>query len=348
MGATRLQLRTRARVRADQDASTFPTDAQYDLLIDEAAKDVFYDLIQAGWPAETEDLSVTLTGAGSYSLGTPRTMASFTPAWQVQGPVGTDVGTIEWLDDGTDPVLKHGYSVVYTNGDGPSPVTCTVNDTAGTVTLNFETGWSPGIYLSDIKAAIEATGVLTTVGWVTVGAYIPMGFEPSPGNQGTFSGAAAGSDQVFSVQGVFRKDGSALTELPRIQEGERASLASSSGSAAAYDLVGNQSMAKIRVYPPTATGQLLVKLVREYQGLPKDSSHWNGPVRSDELVVLMAAMKACRKEGNDQGAALLEREYAALRDKVQNMAGWLHGRHSALVRDVQPDWARRDPFDYDV
>lgn len=67
--ATRLDLRTRARLRADQDSSTFPTDTQYNLFLDEGAREVFGQLIGAGWPADFSTTSITANGAASYPIG---------------------------------------------------------------------------------------------------------------------------------------------------------------------------------------------------------------------------------------------------------------------------------------
>lgn len=69
MAVTREQIRTRARIAADQDKSQFPTDAQYNLIIDDCGRQIYGDLVQAGWPAIRTKESVTLTGADSYSFG---------------------------------------------------------------------------------------------------------------------------------------------------------------------------------------------------------------------------------------------------------------------------------------
>lgn len=61
--ATLATIRERARVRADQDQSTFPTDAQYNLLINEAAQETWYDLIRCGWPAYVSSASFSTATA---------------------------------------------------------------------------------------------------------------------------------------------------------------------------------------------------------------------------------------------------------------------------------------------
>lgn len=68
--ATRLQLRTNARSRADQDSSTFPTDAQYNEYIDKAAARVWRRLVALGWIPTRTNSTLTMSGAASYALGT--------------------------------------------------------------------------------------------------------------------------------------------------------------------------------------------------------------------------------------------------------------------------------------
>lgn len=226
--ATRADLRTRARIRADQDNSTFPTDTQYDYLIDEAAKEVWYDLARAGWPLRPSVATITPTGSAWTALGV--------------------------------------------------------------------------------------------------------------------SGAAF-------IQGVYRIDGpNSYVELPRIQEGDRAALlGDSSGRGAAYGVNVSSTGFHIEVLPLSTGYSYLVYYVPEFPGFANDGDTWYGPARSDELIVLKAAMKGCRKEGNDQGARFLEGEYQYLQQCVQDMASWTNMRHSATIRDVgNPLGMSRLPGDYDV
>lgn len=68
MAIDRAALRTRARARADQDNSTFATDTQYNLWIDEGSRDVWADLIGAGWPIDYSSTTITANGAASYAI----------------------------------------------------------------------------------------------------------------------------------------------------------------------------------------------------------------------------------------------------------------------------------------
>ncbi len=68
--ATRAQLRQSARVAADQDNSDFPDDVAYNDFIDRAAGRVYRRLMAAGWKPSQTLVTITATGASSYSLGT--------------------------------------------------------------------------------------------------------------------------------------------------------------------------------------------------------------------------------------------------------------------------------------
>ncbi len=226
--ATLASIRTAARIRADQDASTFPTDAQYTVLIDSSAKEVWFDLFQAGWPLK--GASETITPSSQYT-------------------------------------------------------------------------------------SLAATG-------------------------------------VAFIKNVYRVEGGQYHELPRIQEGSRAALMSTQDRRGqAYQALITASGYSIEILPASAGYSYLVEYVAEYPGFSGESDTWYGPARSDELIVLKAAMKACRKEGNDQGAQFLAQEYAELKQTVQNMANWFNMRNAATIRDVG-DPIRgnsvRLPGDYDV
>lgn len=224
--ATRAEIRTRARIRADQDRSTFPTDTQYNYLIDEAVKEVWFDLIKAGWP---------------------------------------------------------------------------IRPTAAT---------------------------LTTAG----GQYLSLGVSG-----------------VAFVQTVLRNDGGQYTELRPIQEGDRAALLSAqTGLPTCYGVAISSAGYSLELLPITSGVPIVAYYIAEHAGLPSDSDTWLGPARSDELIVLRAAAKGMRKEGNDQGAAQLDQEYMYVQQCVQDMASWANMRNSQLIRDVRPFAPSRLPGDYDI
>lgn len=228
--ATRATLRTIARIRADQTDSTFPTDTEYNYLLDLAAKETWFDLVQAGWPINFSTVDKTATGA----------------------------------------------------------------------TL--------------------ALGVSGTVAF---------------------------------IRGVFYVNGGTYEELPRVNEGDRARLMGSGAArAAAYDVrIDPTSGPVLELLPNPTSGTYRVQYVLEHPGFSADSTEWYGPARSDELVILRAAAKAMRKEGNDQGARQLDNEYQELLFKVQTMAGWFNMRHAATIRDVGDALGMTrssDGFDYEV
>ncbi len=224
--ATRADMRTRARVRADQDNSTFPTDDAYNVWMDEGAKETWYDLIQAGWPV-------------SFSS-----------------------------QEGT------------------------------------------------------ATGQFTVLGISGVVAF---------------------------VRGVYRKDNGGYCELHRVPEGQRAGLLLQAGNTPAYYqvLIDPTNGPTLELLPAPSGTLYHIDYTLEYPGFADDAAVWYGPARSDELIVLSAAAKGMRKEGNDQGAAQVDRERALLLEKVTGMASWFDMRNPPTIRDVN-SMPRLSPFDYQV
>lgn len=79
---TLAQLRTSARTRANQDDSDFPTTAQYNQYIGEAALDVFGDLVTSGYPVDFDTTTITANGASTYPV------AGVVPLERVFGVVG--------------------------------------------------------------------------------------------------------------------------------------------------------------------------------------------------------------------------------------------------------------------
>lgn len=235
--ATRLQIRTRARVRADQDQSTFPTDAQYNDWIDEACREVWFDLLHSGWPPSFSTASLALPAAPA----TPRGVT-----------MSTDVGV---------------------------------------------------------------------------------------------------ADAAF-IRAVYCFFGGTFYELRRLNEGDRAGLYSTVGASfpSHYDVRFDNSDGMVVEFLPYVPGaQARIEYVKEHPGLASDGVQLKGPQRMDELVAIKAAAKGCRKEGNDQGAAQLDREYEYLKQCLQDMASWVNMRSPALIRDVgNPLGVSRMPGDFDI
>lgn len=88
--ATRSDIRSYARIRADQTDSTFPTDTEYNTLLDFAGRAVWYDLVQAGWPPRLETATFTADGSTSYN---PIPSGATTPVAFVHGVYRQDGAT---------------------------------------------------------------------------------------------------------------------------------------------------------------------------------------------------------------------------------------------------------------
>jgi hypothetical protein len=82
---TLLELRTRARIRADQDKSAFPSDVQYNYFINEGARETWFDLIQAGWPVDFTSTSITAAGTSVYQLNGGSPVLSVRAVWFLLG-----------------------------------------------------------------------------------------------------------------------------------------------------------------------------------------------------------------------------------------------------------------------
>lgn len=214
---TRLELMTRARVRADQDGEDFPTNDQYNSFLNEAGKTVFADLVMSGWP----------------------------------------------MDYTTATIVANGTSQRY---------------------------------------AVD---------------------ETSP---------------VFAITMVYTQAGGQFTELKRVNPGHMAALRTSggfNGFSQFYEARTGIAGAIIEFFPRVA-GTYFVDYILDFAGFPDDTFAWNGPPRSDELIVLQAAAKGCRKEGRKSDASALDDEYNTLLLKVKELASWYDMRNPAEMRDTRP------------
>lgn len=68
MSATRDEILSRARVRADQPTNSFPTDAEALPLIKEAGEETWYDLWAAGYPLRRTSTTFSGNGSSFYSI----------------------------------------------------------------------------------------------------------------------------------------------------------------------------------------------------------------------------------------------------------------------------------------
>jgi hypothetical protein len=224
----RATLRSRARVRADQDLSTFPSDSQYNDFLDDAGRETWFDLVAAGWPA---------------------------------------------------------------------------NFTSQTVT--------PG---------------------------------------GSPAQIAAGAP-VLGVRSVFYNFGGQFWPLRRINPGKEAllrSLNNQTNFASFYEVRQDITLGTVvEFFPTQAQGNYRVDYVPDFAGFANDAALWQGPPRSDEMLVTKAAAKGCRKEQNEGMARALDAEYATLYKKVTAAATWLDMRNPAQIRD-ETSLSSRTSFDFPV
>lgn len=230
MATDRANIRTRARIRADQDASGFPTDTQANLIIDECAKEVFFDLVGAGWPADYSTTNITANGATLYQLNSG------------------------------NPIL-------------------------GVVAVYAQIGAELFLLKRTPEDRIDSLRSLSAV---------------SAGQPGYYH------IRVSSTQGPV-----------------------------------------VEFLPKPTSGTFRVDHIAEFAGFAADGTVWFGPARSDELIVLKAASKFCKKEGEVADAQALMQEYAELFQKVVGAASWLDMRNQPVIRDVE-GMASRDLFKFNV
>lgn len=227
----RADLRSRARIRADQVESLKPTDAQYNAFLTASAEQVYADLLQAGFPHDDVVQTITATGAVSYVLN--------------------------------------------------------------------------------------------------------------------------GGATIFGITEVLQQIGSEFFEVRKVNASRIASLrslsASTGGPAGYYDLHHSFTAGPhIEFLPRPTSGTYVVRYVNAYSGLSSDAAVWRGPASSDELLVLRAAAKALRNEGETADANALDAEYADLIQHVMTQASFYDMRGPAgHIRDVEGA-RHQDPFDFNV
>ena len=144
--ATRDQIRDRARIRADQDKSQFPTDAQYDLIVDACSRTIFNDLVAAGWPVKRTVETVTLTGATSYPINFGDPVNSVTHVYLLQGGQAIELKRVNEADvAGSRSSLATGvypeYEVSVDMSAGPV-VQFFPSNATGTVKVEYVPEWT--------------------------------------------------------------------------------------------------------------------------------------------------------------------------------------------------------------
>lgn len=101
-------IRTGAQIRADHDSSDFPTQAQYNILCSDAAREVWWDLRQAGFPVNFATSTFTANGTTFYPV-TGMTPAVTTQVASVHGAyylLGTDYYPLHRINEGKRAGLR--------------------------------------------------------------------------------------------------------------------------------------------------------------------------------------------------------------------------------------------------
>ena len=225
--ATRLQMRDRARVKADQENATYPTDASYNDWLNEAGGWVWRRLVAAGWTPGRVTVNLVANGSASYTLGT----------------------------------------------------------------------------------------------------------------------------DVHSVRYVHRLDGTGTTArripLRRLRPEERSDAMPATGQAEVYDLaLGVTAAQVIELMPIPASGTYEVSYVPRFAGFAADGDNWYGPDGTDELLVLLAAIRGVKKENGDHGP--LAEELKDAWSEILDSANWVDQLGTPTVRDVYAVARITDSFDFDA
>jgi hypothetical protein len=168
----------------------------------------------------------------------------------------------------------------------------------------------------------------------------------------TYTPAALASG-VTSIHGVYYLINSDRYELRRVNESARAQLLSATaitGYAEYYDVRVDPVAGFVIELLPKSTGiTYSVDYISGFTSFASDSTVWGGPIGSDELIALRAAIVGTRKEGEGRASSVsqLKQDYVELLQEVTDMASWTNLRGPAQIRDVT-DVKTRFSFDYPV
>lgn len=163
------------------------------------------------------------------------------------------------------------------------------------------------------------------------------------------------SGGLVSIKGVFSSLSGQRFELKRIQEADRAYLLSTTSSfgiseyySASYN---NTTGLNIELFPPSSGVTYSVDFVLSFGDFVDDTTEFPGPLGSDELVAIRAAINAMAKEGDGRRAevAVKEQDYKTLLQSVTDTATFLDARNPAKIRDVlNNNIINRSSFDYNI
>ena len=164
---------------------------------------------------------------------------------------------------------------------------------------------------------------------------------------------ALGVANVATVTGVFFQLAGERYELKKLNEGFRSQLESATGVigfASYYDVRVDPTLGIIvELLPKPTSGTYTVNYIPGFAGFVSDSDPWFGPIGSDELIAIKAAIKACGKEGEARLPFINQKmkEYQELLTSITNMTTWVDQRNGSFIRDVST-LRNRYSFDYPV
>lgn len=158
---------------------------------------------------------------------------------------------------------------------------------------------------------------------------------------------------AMSIRGVFYIQGGERFELKRINEAQRSSLLSTTavtGYSEFYDIRIDPTLGLVVELLPKSSGiTYAIDYIPVFAGFGNDVTTWPGPIGSEDLVALQAAIFAVRKEGDARAneANMLKAEYKEQLEIVTDLASWVDIRNPARIRDVSTSHSRF-AFDFPV
>jgi hypothetical protein len=164
----------------------------------------------------------------------------------------------------------------------------------------------------------------------------------------TLNGATSYSlgTSVQVVLSVERHEGNERIPLQRAQVEEVPYLRGAAGSGVPthYDLVGGATAGlSIEFYPLPQTGTITVRFIPVFTRFTAGGDNFYGPPRSDEYIVVYAAIAALGKEGEEAGR--LGGKLKAIYDDILQFASWQDAQNPGRIRDVRRNHVRHYPFD---
>jgi len=186
------------------------------------------------------------------------------------------------------------------------------------------------------QACKEVFVDLVMSGWPVDSTSVTVNGTAGTGIQ-TYSYPSPG-DTVFGVTRVYTRSGQGFRDLRRVNPGHISMLrqggTTGDGASEYYELRINPTTGPVIEFFPRVANTYFIDYIVGHPGLPTDSSVWFGPMLTDELVMLKAAMKGAGKEQMDLVKSL-QMQYSGLVQKVASLSSWHDMRNPAqMVENV--------------